>query len=221
MPPSTSQPLAVSLRGSAGQERPDGGGDGSARTRNGTGAFVRGDILAKRLAVEMGPLLVFFFAFYLYDIFLATTVFMAATTLAVILSSAEKRLPVLPLISLALVLLFGGLTLYWEDPHFIKMRPTAINLFYGLAMAASWVVGAPLLKHILAPGLSLSDEGWQKLTLRLALFLFALAALNEVVWRSFDTEVWVVFKTFGAVLLNIVFAVLQIRLLRRHVQAGG
>lgn len=184
--------------------------------------FVRGGILARRLTVEMGPLAAFFLAFYLYDIFIATGVFMAATVLAVFASHrAEKRLPVLPLISLFLVLLFGGLTLYWEDPRFIKVRPTAINLFYGLALAGSWALRMPLLKTILSPGLRLTDQGWQKLTLRLAVFLIALAALNEAVWRNFETDVWVAFKTFATVPLNLVFLAFQIRLLRRHALGGA
>lgn len=183
--------------------------------------FLRGGILARRLAVEVGPLAAFFAAFYLYDIFIATAVFMAATALAVIASQAEKRLPVLPLISLALVFLFGGLTLYWEDERFIKIRPTVVNLFYGLALAASWALRAPLLRSILAPGLRLTEEGWQKLTLRLAIFLIALAALNEAVWRNFDTDVWVAFKTFATVPLNLVFVAFQMRLLRRHALGGA
>lgn len=184
--------------------------------------FLRGGILARRISVEMGPLAAFFTAFYLYDIYIATAVFMAATVLAVAASlQVEKRLPVLPLISLVLVLLFGGLTLYWEDPRFIKIRPTAINLFYGLALAGSWVAGMPLLKRILSPGLRLTEEGWDKLTFRLAMFLIALAALNEIVWRSFDTEVWVAFKTFATVPLNLIFAAFQIRLVRNHALGGA
>jgi intracellular septation protein len=183
--------------------------------------FLRGGILARRLAIEVGPLAAFFVSFYVYDIFVATAVFMAATALAVIASHAEKRLPVLPLISLSLVFLFGALTLYWEDPRFIKIRPTAVNLFYGLALAASWSLRLPLLKSILAPGLLLTDTGWQKLSFRLAIFLIALAGLNEVVWRNFNTEVWVAFKTFATVPLNLAFIAFQIRLLRSHALGRG
>lgn len=183
--------------------------------------FLRGGILARRLATEVGPLAAFFVSFYVYDIFVATAVFMAATALAVIASRAEKRLPVLPLISLFLIFLFGALTLYWEDPRFIKMRPTAVNLFYGLALVASWAFRAPLLKRILAPGLLLTDTGWQKLSFRLAMFLIALAVLNEMVWRHFDTEVWVAFKTFATVPLNLAFVAFQIRLLRSHALGRG
>ncbi|HEX2256082.1 MAG TPA: inner membrane-spanning protein YciB [Afifellaceae bacterium] len=177
--------------------------------------FVRGGALTRRLAVEVGPLAAFFVSFYVYGIFVATGVFMASTALAVIYSHrAERRLPVLPLLSLALILLFGGATLYWEDERFIMMRPTAINLFYGLALAVSWLFGAPLLKSILSPGLLLTEAGWQRLTARLALFLIALAVLNEIVWRNFDTEVWVTFKTFATVPLNALFFAFQMRLLR-------
>jgi intracellular septation protein len=179
--------------------------------------FLRGGALAQRLAVEVGPLAAFFVSFYAYGIFFATGVFMVATALACVFSyRAEQRLPMLPLLSLALILLFGGLTLYWGDERFIMMRPTAVNLFFGLALAASWALRAPLLKSILAPGLLLTDAGWQKLTIRLAVFLMALAVLNELVWRNFDAEVWVAFKTFATVPLNLAFFGFQMRLLRSH-----
>lgn len=187
--------------------------------RNGGGSwgFLRGGALTHRLAIEVGPLAAFFASYYLYGIFVATAVFMATTTAAVVASlRSDKRLPVLPLLSLALIFLFGGLTLYLEDERFIMMRPTAVNLFYGLALAGSWWLGAPLLKRILAPGLLLTDAGWQKLTARLALFLIALALLNEAVWRSFDTDVWVAFKTFATLPLNAAFFALQMPLLRGH-----
>lgn len=218
-PRSGPHPAAEALSMAAGDGHPARatGKAAGAENRSGAWDFLRGGALSKRLAVEVGPLAVFFLSFYVYDIFVATAAFMAATTLAVIYSHrAENRLPVLPLLSLALIFLFGGLTLYWQDERFIMMRPTAINLFYGLALAVSWLLGAPLLKSILAPGLLLTEAGWQKLTARLALFLIALAALNEVVWRNFDVDVWVAFKTFATVPLNVFFFALQMRLLRRY-----
>jgi len=223
-PRSGPRPAAEALSMAAGDDRPARatGKAAGAENRSGGWDFVRGGALAKRLAVEVGPLAAFFVSFFVYDIFVATGVFMAATALAVIFSHrAEKRLPVLPLLSLALIFLFGGLTLYWQDERFIMMRPTAINLFYGLALAVSWLIGAPLLRGILAPGLLLTEAGWQKLTARLALFLIALAALNEVVWRNFDTEVWVAFKTFATLPLNALFFACQMRLLRRHALQDG
>jgi len=174
-------------------------------------------VLVRRIAVEAGPLLVFFVAFYVSDIFVATGVFMAATAVAVAVSlSAERRWPVLPFISLALVLAFGGLTLLTDDPRFIMVRPTLVNGLSGAALLASIGLHKPLLKRLLSPGLKLDTEGWRLLTRRLGLFFLLQAVLNEIVWRSLGVEVWVVFKTFVTIPLNVIFALSQLPLVRGH-----
>jgi intracellular septation protein len=172
-------------------------------------------IFARRIGVELGPLLAFFVAFYVWDILIATGVFMAATAIAVAASlSAERRMPVVPLLSLALVLAFGGVTLITDDPRFIMIRPTIVNGVYGGVLLMSLSLTQPLLERLLSPGLRLSEEGWRKLTLRLGLFFLLQAALNEIVWRALGVDVWVVFKTFVTIPLNILFALSQIPLVR-------
>lgn len=174
-------------------------------------------VLARRIGVEAGPLIAFFGAYLVWGIFIATGIFMVATALAVAVSlAAERRWPVLPFISLALVFLFGGLTLATDDPRFIMLRPTVVNVAYGAALLLSLLFGRPLLERLLSPGLRLDARGWRTLTLRLGLFFLLQAVLNEIAWRGFGIDVWVVFKTLCTIPLNIVFALMQIPLVRAH-----
>lgn len=174
-------------------------------------------VLVRRIAVEAGPLLVFFVAFYVSDIFVATGAFMAATAVAVAASLwTERRWPILPFISLALVLAFGGLTLLTDDPRFIMVRPTIVNGVYGVALLASMGLEKSLLERLLSPGLKLDVRGWRLLTLRLGLFFLLQGALNEIVWRNLGTESWVVFKTFVTIPLNVSFVLSQIPMIRKH-----
>lgn len=189
----------------------------SAPPEDDGGADVIKHILARRIAVEAGPLLAFFAAFNLSGIFVATGVFMAATVIAVAVSlRAEERWPILPFISLALVLAFGGLTLLTDDSRFIMVRPTVVNGLYGLALLGSLAFERPLLERLLSPGLRLDRKGWRKLTLRLGAFFILQAVLNEIAWRGFGLEIWVLFKTFATIPLNIAFALSQVPLVKAH-----
>lgn len=174
-------------------------------------------VLARRIGVEAGPLIAFFGAFYLWGIIVATGVFMAATAIAVVVSLiADRRWPVLPFISLALVFFFGGMTLATDDPRFIMIRPTVVNAIYGAVLIGSVLYGQPLLERLLSPGLRLDADGWRKLTLRLGMFFLLQAVLNEVAWRGFGIEVWVIFKTLVTIPLNVSFALMQLPLVRAH-----
>lgn len=178
-------------------------------------------VLLRRVLVETGPLAAFFLGFWFWDFFVATALFMATTAIAVAASlRIEDRVPVLPLASLALILLLGGLTLVLADPTFVLMRPTVANLLLGLTLAGNCMVGRPLLKAILSPGLRLSNRGWHMLTVRASLFFVSLAILNEAIWRGWGIETWVYFKVFGTVPLNLTFIALQIPLVRAH-RPGG
>jgi intracellular septation protein len=170
-----------------------------------------------KLALELGPLAVFFIANNKFDLFVATAVFMVATVVSLIASRLLlKKIPIMPLVTGAFVLVFGGLTLWLHDETFIKMKPTIVNLMFAGALAGGLYFGRPLTKLILEDVIRLQDEGWRKLTVRWTVFFVFLAVLNEIVWRNFDTASWVAFKTFGIMPLTMIFMMAQIGLLQKY-----
>lgn len=179
----------------------------------------RNDNPLVKLALELGPLVLFFFANAKAGIFTATALFMAAVVISLGLSRLIlKEWPVMPLVSAVVVLLFGGLTLYWENEIFIKLKPTIVNTLFGIALLIGLAFGKPLLSIVMGSVFRLTDEGWKKLTFRWALFFFVLAALNEIVWRTQTNDVWVNFKVFGIMPLTIVFALAQAPLISKYEQ---
>ena len=170
-----------------------------------------------RLALETGPLLVFFLTNGQFGIMPATAAFMVATPIAVALSyKLEKRIPVMPLVGCGFVMLFGGLTLWLEDEFFIKVKPTIVNLLFAAILFVGLMLKRPFLKLLMGAVLHLDDEGWRRLGLRWAVFFIVLAVLNEIVWRNFSTEFWAGFKLFGLMPLTLVFAVCQVPLITAH-----
>lgn len=170
-----------------------------------------------KLAVEVGPLVVFFIVNARAGIFWGTGVFMVAVTAALIASRFMfGRIPVMPLISGVCVIVFGGLTLYLQDDHFIKIKPTIVNALFAGALFLGLLMGHSLLKVVFGEVFRLNEDGWRKLTLRWACFFAFLAILNEVVWRTVSTDAWVSFKVFAIMPLTMVFALSQIGLLRAH-----
>lgn len=170
-----------------------------------------------KLALELGPLAVFFLANGRAGIFAATAIFMAAVILSLAVSYVMiRRLPIMPVVTAVVVLIFGGLTLVLHDEEFIKLKPTIVNLLFAGALFAGLLMNKPLLKIVLDAVFELSPDGWRKLTLRWALFFVFLAVLNEIVWRNFSTDTWVSFKVFGVMPITFVFALAQIPLLQRY-----
>ena len=185
-----------------------------------------------KFALELGPLAVFFFAnargewlaakfpalaVFGGPLFVATALFVVATLISLGVSLAlTRRLPILPLVSGIVVLVFGGLALWLHDETFIKMKPTIINALFGVVLLGGLAFGKPLLGYVFESAFRLTDEGWQKLTLRWGIFLILLAVLNEIVWRSVATDVWVTFKVFGLVGLTLVFTLFQLPLINRY-----
>ena len=179
-----------------------------------------------KLALELGPLVLFFFANAYSDrfgvaeerrIFAATAIFIVATLIALAVHYAlVKKLPIMPLVSGVVVVVFGGLTLWLDDELFIKLKPTIVNTLFGVVLLGGLALRKPLLAFVLDSVFDLTDEGWRKLTFRWALFFFFLALLNEIVWRTQTTDVWVSFKVFGIMPLTIAFALAQTPLLMRH-----
>jgi len=170
-----------------------------------------------KLVLDLGPLLLFFFANAKLGIFWATGVFMAAVLVSLVVSYVLiRRLPVMAVVSAIIVTVFGGLTIALENDTFIKVKPTIIYLLFAGILFGGLIFKKPLLEIAFDQVFHLTEEGWRKLTIRWAVFFLALAVLNEIVWRNFSTDTWVSFKVFGALPLTFVFAMLQMPLLNKY-----
>ena len=169
-----------------------------------------------RPVVEFGPIAAFFIAYSIANLFVATASIMVATALALALSYImERRIPMMPLITAGIIGVFGGLTLWLQDETFIKMKPTIIQVIIGTVLYSGLLTKRLFLKSLMGAAWHITDEGWRVLTVRFALFFFLMGALNEVVWRTQSTDLWVNFKVFGLMGLTIVFILTQLPLLKR------
>ena len=191
-----------------------------------------------KLALDFGPLLLFFFANSkpaLFEpwiaplipdavatgeragIFVATAVFMVAIVAALAISYAlTRRLPMMAMVSAVIVVVFGGATLFFQNETFIKVKPTIIYLLFAGTLFGGLIFRKPLLAMVFDQMFDLTEEGWRKLTIRWALFFLALAVLNEIVWRTQSTDTWVSFKVFGVMPITFIFAAFQYPLLMKH-----
>jgi intracellular septation protein len=170
-----------------------------------------------KLALELGPLGVFFFVNARVDIFAATAAFMAAMLVSLAISWwLTRKLAVMPVVTGVVVLVFGTLTLVLHDDTFIKMKPTIVNGLFAVVLLGGLAFGKALLGYVFDSAFRLTEEGWRKLTFRWGLFFIALAVLNEVVWRTQSTDFWVSFKVWGIMPLTLVFSAAQLPLLTRH-----
>ena len=170
-----------------------------------------------KLVVEFGPLLVFFVTNSRFGIYTGTGAFMVATVISLIASwTLLGRIAVMPLITSVFVLVFGGLTLWLQDDHFIKIKPTIVNGLFAAILIGGLATGRLFLKIVFGEVMRLSEDGWRILTLRWALFFVFLAGLNEVMWRFFSTDTWVAFKVFGIMPITFVFALCQIGVLKKY-----
>jgi intracellular septation protein len=170
-----------------------------------------------KLVLDIGPLVLFFAANSKFGIFAATGSFMVAVLIALTVSYAMTRhIAIMPVVTAGIVLVFGGLTLFLHDDLFIKLKPTIIYVLFGGTLLAGLALDKPFLSILFDQMFHLSEEGWRKLTWRWALFFFALAIANEIVWRTQTTDFWVSFKLFGVVPLTFLFGALQMPLINKY-----
>ena len=173
-----------------------------------------------KFVTDFGPLVIFFFYYYNgnKDLTIAIPPFIIATLLALaIIWFLEKKIPLMPLISGILISFFGGLTIYFNNPVFLYIKPTIINILFGLALFfGKYFTREPVLKKIMGKSISLSDIGWDLLNKRWMYFFFSLAILNECVWRTQSEEFWVNFKVWGLLPITFLFTVFQISLINKH-----
>jgi intracellular septation protein len=173
-----------------------------------------------KFVTDIGPLAIFFLFYYNNDknLIIAIPPLIVATIISVLLVwILEKKIPMVPLLSGILITLFGGLTIYFDDPIFIYMKPTIINVLFGLALLfGKYFTKEPVLKKILGKSIPLSGEGWKILNSRWMYFFFALAFLNEIVWRTQSEEFWVNFKVWGMLPITFIFTAFQIGLINKY-----
>ena len=170
-----------------------------------------------KLLIDIGPLAVFFIFYTRGGLQASILPFMVATVIAVLLSYIlEKKIPIMPTVGAGIILLFGGLTIYFDNDVFFKMKPTIINILFALILYGGILINKPLLKYLLGAALKLEEAGWKILTQRWIGFFIALAVLNEIVWRTQSTDVWVNFKVFGILPITFIFTMTQFPLIKKY-----
>jgi len=170
-----------------------------------------------KLLIDLGPLAVFFVFYTRSGLQAAILPLMIATVIAVIFSYIlEKKIPIMPTLGATIVLIFGGLTIYFNDETFIKMKPTIINILFAIILYVGTKIKGPILKYLLGAAIKLENKGWQILTQRWIAFFIALAVLNEIVWRTQTTDIWVNFKVFGILPITFIFTMSQFPLIKKY-----
>ena len=171
-----------------------------------------------KLFIDIGPLAVFFIYYKISgDLIDAILPLMLATVISVIISYIlEKKIPIMPTLGAGIVVIFGGLTIIFDNKIFIFMKPTIINIIFAGILYGGIILKKPLLKYLLGSALKLEEEGWAILTQRWTAFFIALAVLNEIVWRTMSEEFWVSFKVFGILPITFIFTMTQFPLIKKY-----
>jgi intracellular septation protein len=170
-----------------------------------------------KILIDIGPLAIFFVFYTRGDLQSAILPFMIATIIAVLFSYiVEKKIPIMPTVGAGIILIFGGLTIYFDNEIFFKMKPTIINILFACILYGGEYFKKPLLKFLLGGTLKLQNEGWSLLTKRWIGFFVALAILNEIIWRTQSTDLWVNFKVFGILPITFIFTMTQFSLIKKY-----
>lgn len=172
-----------------------------------------------KLLFDFFPIILFFIAFKLYGIYTATAVAIAATLAQVGYSWIKfRKVEAMQWITLLLIMVMGGLTLYFQDEQFIKWKPTVINWLFGTAFLGSQFIGQkPFVERMMSGNMQLPATVWKRLNFSWALFFFSLGVANLFVIYHFDTETWVNFKLFGMLGLTLAFVILQAIFLSKYI----
>ena len=173
-----------------------------------------------KFITDLGPLLIFFFFYYdsNKDLKVAIPPFIIATIISlVVVWFLEKKIPMVPLLGGILIAFFVGLTIYFDNPIFIYVKPTIINILFGLALLfGKYFTNEPIIKKILGNALQLTEDGWKILNKRWMIFFFVVAILNELVWRTQSEEFWVNFKVWGLLPITFIFTAFQVSIITKH-----
>ena len=170
-----------------------------------------------KIFVDIGPLAVFFIFYTRGNLQSAILPFMIATVIAVLFSYiVDKKIPIMPTVGAGIILVFGGMTIYFDNEVFFKMKPTIINLLFAVILYAGQLLNKPILKYLLGSALKLEDLGWQILSKRWIGFFIALAILNEIIWRTQTTDIWVSFKVFGILPITFIFTLTQFSTIKKY-----
>ena len=168
---------------------------------------------------EFFPLIVFFVVYYKSDkdLYLSITAVIIATLISLVaLYIKERKISTMMLVSTVILVVFGGLSIFLKNDIFFKMKPTIINALFAIILIGSTFFNKPVLKMLLNSSMKLTDQGWSLMNKLWSGFFIFLALLNEIVWRTQTTDVWVNFKVFGIMGITIVFTIVQIPILKRH-----
>lgn len=196
------------------------GGQAGGQAGDGPGGKPRKGPAWLKPASDYGPLLVFLVVYYASDILTATGALMAASFVALLVSwTLARTVPWLPLIAAAILGVFGGLTLVFEDSFWIKIKPTVMQVIFAVALYGSLLAGKPLLKMMLNSAFEMPDRAWRVMTVRFSLFFLAMAAANELVWRTQSEDFWVTFDTVGQMGITFIFVMSQVPYMLRHHEA--
>lgn len=169
-----------------------------------------------KYAVEYGPIVLFFISYKMWGLMAATAVLIAASVAATIIGYIRAgRLPWAPIITTAIVVVFGGLTLIFKNDTFIKMKPTVVYALFAVTLWGGLLFKKPLMERLMGASLKMDHAGWRKLEARFAAFCVAMAVLNEIVWRTQTEDFWVNFK-FGSIFLTFLFMATQLPMIKRH-----
>ena len=168
---------------------------------------------------EFFPLIVFFAVYYKSDkdLYFSIAAVIIATLISLIaLYVKERKISTMMLVSTVILVIFGGLSLFFKNETFFKMKPTIINALFAVALIISTYLNKPILKMMLNSSIKLKDQGWTMLNKMWTGYFIFLAVLNEIVWRNYPTDVWVNFKVFGIMGVTIAFTIVQIPLLKKY-----